>query len=90
MARDRLDSDHAIPEHYADPAPTRFPDCDLVTSPAIATKPNGLLNALGLHRPELRAWAMYDWAVSTRVPLLATTVISLRSRSKRSIGSNHQ
>lgn len=24
----------------------------------------GLLARLGLHRPELRAWAMYDWAVS--------------------------
>ena len=23
-----------------------------------------LLNALGLHRTELRAWAMYDWANS--------------------------
>ncbi|HET7321111.1 MAG TPA: MFS transporter, partial [Longimicrobiaceae bacterium] len=25
---------------------------------------NGLLARLGLDRPELRAWAMYDWAVS--------------------------
>jgi UMF1 family MFS transporter len=24
-----------------------------------------LLNRLGLHRPELRAWAMYDWAASS-------------------------
>src|SRR5688500_15931189 len=24
----------------------------------------GLLHRLGLHRPELRAWAMYDWAAS--------------------------
>jgi UMF1 family MFS transporter len=24
----------------------------------------GLLQTLGLHRPELRAWAMYDWALS--------------------------
>ena len=23
-----------------------------------------LLDRLGLHRPELRAWAMYDWAMS--------------------------
>jgi UMF1 family MFS transporter len=77
MARDRLDSDHAIPEHYADPAPTRFPDCDLVTSPAIATKPNGLLNALGLHRPELRAWAMYDWAVSAMQTVITTAVFPI-------------
>lgn len=26
---------------------------------------SGLLNRLGLARPELRAWAMYDWAVSS-------------------------
>jgi MFS transporter, UMF1 family len=26
---------------------------------------SGLLVRLGLHRPELRAWAMYDWAVSS-------------------------
>jgi UMF1 family MFS transporter len=26
---------------------------------------SGLLSRLGLHRPELRAWAMYDWAVSS-------------------------
>ena len=25
----------------------------------------GLLNRIGLHRPELRAWAMYDWAASS-------------------------
>ena len=24
----------------------------------------GWAGKLGLHRPELRAWAMYDWAVS--------------------------
>lgn len=28
------------------------------------TTPAGILGRLGLHRPELRAWAMYDWAVS--------------------------
>ncbi|HEX6069490.1 MAG TPA: MFS transporter [Longimicrobiaceae bacterium] len=26
--------------------------------------PTGLLSRIGLNRPELRAWAMYDWAVS--------------------------
>ena len=31
----------------------------------------GWLNALGLHRKELRAWAMYDWAISA----FATTVM---------------
>jgi UMF1 family MFS transporter len=34
-------------------------------------KESGLLNALGLHRKELRAWAMYDWANSA----FATTIM---------------
>lgn len=32
--------------------------------PDSATKPKGVLAWLGLDRPELRAWAMYDWANS--------------------------
>ena len=28
------------------------------------TPKRGLLDHLGLHRPELRAWAMYDWGIS--------------------------
>ncbi|MBW3629061.1 MAG: MFS transporter [Gemmatimonadetes bacterium] len=35
-----------------------------MTPSAPATRPGGLLGKIGLHRPELRAWAMYDWAVS--------------------------
>jgi UMF1 family MFS transporter len=31
-----------------------------------------ILERLGLHRPELRAWAMYDWALSA----LQTTVMA--------------
>jgi len=33
-------------------------------TPGTDRKSSGLLNRLGLSRPELRAWAMYDWAVS--------------------------
>jgi UMF1 family MFS transporter len=33
----------------------------------------GLLNALGLHRPEIRAWVMYDWANS----VFMTTIIQV-------------
>ena len=40
------------------------------TLPAPAAA-SGLLARLGLGRPELRAWAMYDWAVSS----LQTTVM---------------
>lgn len=36
-----------------------------------------LLNALGLHRPELRAWAMYDWAVSAAQTTITTAVFPI-------------
>jgi UMF1 family MFS transporter len=35
------------------------------TAEAQAPTRTGLLNKLGLHRRELRAWAMYDWAASS-------------------------
>src|SRR4029453_9419321 len=34
----------------------------------------GFLNRLGLNRPELRAWAMYDWAVS---PVQTTIMVAV-------------
>lgn len=37
----------------------------------------GFLNALGLHRPELRAWAMYDWAVSSMQTVITTAVFPI-------------
>lgn len=72
-----LDSDQPVPEHYAEPVPTPFPDRDPVTSSATAAKPKGLLNTLGLHRPELRAWAMYDWAVSAMQTVITTAVFPI-------------
>lgn len=33
-----------------------------------------LLEGLGLHRPELRAWAMYDWANSAMMTVVVTAV----------------
>ena len=33
-----------------------------------------ILDRLGLHRPELRAWAMYDWANSAMVTVIMTAV----------------
>src|SRR5512136_2684418 len=36
------------------------------------SQPAGLLERLGMHRRELRAWAMYDWANSA----FMTTVIA--------------
>ncbi len=44
-----------------------------------ATRPPtpGLLDRLGLHRPELRAWAMYDWANSAMVLVIMTAVFPI-------------
>jgi UMF1 family MFS transporter len=38
----------------------------------VAQRGAGVLDTLGLHRPELRAWAMYDWANSA----FATTMMA--------------
>jgi len=39
--------------------------------------PSGLLHALGLSRPELRAWALYDWANSAMVTTILTAVFPI-------------
>lgn len=36
-----------------------------MSSATTSPQREGILARLGLHRPELRAWAMYDWAVSS-------------------------
>lgn len=36
-----------------------------------------LLERLGLHRPELRAWAMYDWANSAMVTTIVAAVFPI-------------
>ena len=36
-----------------------------------------LLESLGLHRPELRAWAMYDWANSAMVVIVVSSVFPI-------------
>jgi MFS-type transporter involved in bile tolerance (Atg22 family) len=53
-----------------------------VTSPPTApdeltSAPRGWLAALGLHRPELRAWAMYDWANSAMVTTIIAAVFPI-------------
>ena len=35
------------------------------------------LNALGLHRPELRAWALYDWGISGMQTIVMTAVFPI-------------
>lgn len=36
-----------------------------------------LLDTLGLHRPELRAWAMYDWGISAMQTVIMTAVFPI-------------
>jgi UMF1 family MFS transporter len=38
---------------------------------------SGLLQRLALHRPELRAWAMYDWANSAMMTVIVTAVFPI-------------
>ena len=39
--------------------------------------PASLLSRLGLDRPELRAWAMYDWANSAMLVVVVTAVFPI-------------
>ena len=46
--------------------------------PTTSSSPfRGALDALGLSRPELRAWAMYDWANSAMVCTIITAVFPI-------------
>jgi UMF1 family MFS transporter len=38
---------------------------------------SGILYTLGLHRPQLRAWAMYDWAISSMQTVIMTAVFPI-------------
>jgi UMF1 family MFS transporter len=42
-----------------------------------ASRGGGWLESLGLHRPELRAWAMYDWANSAMVTTIIAAVFPI-------------
>lgn len=44
---------------------------------ATAPVKRSLLNTLGLHRPELRAWAMYDWGISAAQTTIMTAVFPI-------------
>jgi MFS transporter, UMF1 family len=41
------------------------------------TARRGMLARLGLHRPELRAWAMYDWANSGFISVITTAIFPI-------------
>ena len=57
----------------------RMPSPDLMSHDVGPSKgPLGRwLEKLGLHRPELRAWAMYDWANSAMVTTIITAVFPI-------------
>lgn len=45
--------------------------------PTVPGNAHPLLEKLGLHRPELRAWAAYDWANSAMVTVIVSTVFPI-------------
>ncbi len=55
-------------------------------STAMSTKPASFLERLGLHRPELRAWALYDWANSAFVLIVITAVFPVYYRQVAAAG----
>lgn len=42
-----------------------------------SSKRGAILERLGLHRPELRAWAMYDWALSGLQTVIMTAIFPI-------------
>jgi len=46
-------------------------------APQTKEKSGGVLKALGLHRPELRAWAMYDFGISAMQTTITTAVFPI-------------
>lgn len=64
------------------PDPGAAPTAPPVTTASTSAAPHsfrkhGFLWRLGLHRPELRAWAMYDWANSAFVTTIMTAVFPI-------------
>ena len=51
-----------------------------------AARPTGWLAKIGLHRPELRAWAMYDWAVSSVQTTIMVAVFPIFFKSVAASG----
>ena len=45
--------------------------------PSGASRHTGMLERFGLHRPELRAWAMYDWALSGLQTVITTAIFPI-------------
>src|SRR5688572_4517592 len=54
------------------PQPTPTP-----STPAAGARPSGFLAKLGLNRPELRAWAMYDFGNSAFMTVIITAIFPI-------------
>jgi MFS transporter, UMF1 family len=63
-----------IGSNLRDADPARQRSADPTSS---ATGDGGLLARLGLHRPEVRAWAMYDWAISGMQAVILASVFPI-------------
>jgi UMF1 family MFS transporter len=50
---------------------------DIPLPDASRSTERGFLERLGLHRPELRAWAMYDWALSGLQTVITTAIFPI-------------
>jgi len=50
---------------------------DTSDQPQREASTNRLLNGLGLHRRDLRAWAMYDWALSAQETTIAVAIFPI-------------
>jgi MFS transporter, UMF1 family len=66
----------ATRDRPSDRYPVATKRSDLNPGPARADAPRWL-RALGLHRPELRAWAMYDWGISGMQTIIMTAVFPI-------------
>jgi MFS transporter, UMF1 family len=64
-------------------APPPDPNPDLTPNPI---PPSGLLHKLGLHRPELRAWAMYDFGNSAFMTIIITAIFPIYYARVASVG----
>jgi MFS transporter, UMF1 family len=53
-----------------------MPDTPMPGRPHVSGR-TSILERLGLHRPELRAWAMYDWALSGLQTVITTAIFPI-------------
>jgi MFS-type transporter involved in bile tolerance (Atg22 family) len=52
----------------------------------VTRAPMPLLERLGLHRPELRAWAMYEWATTGMWAVVVVTVFPIYCQAVAAAG----